>query len=166
MRMIVRLIRMVQIRLSTEPGRKHTLSGQLDETDASNLRMRGDLVERLLRRHRVEVEHGDGLAPRRLPADRHLGDVDIVLAEQGADETDQAGNIAVAEQKQHAIEMGVEAVGPQMGEAQLPVAEQGAGGPVLLAVGMNNNLKKRTEIAFFRGTLLDQLDAALGSEHP
>src|SRR5262249_18466339 len=75
---------------SAQPRRQHTGGRKLDHAEAADLRMGTDLAQRLLRRRVVEVEHRDGLAAGDLPADRHLGDVDVVLAEDRADEADQA----------------------------------------------------------------------------
>jgi hypothetical protein len=111
--------------------------------------MRGNLVQRLLGRNRVEVENSDRLAPGGLAANGHLGDVHIVLAEERPDESDQTWHIAVTEQQEHTVKVGIETVGAEMGESQLPVPEQGAGGAVFLAVSVDNYFQQRAKIAFF-----------------
>ena len=82
--------------------------------------------EGLLRRLAVEVQDGDGLAAGQLPADGHLGDVDLVLAEDRADEADQARHVAVREDQHDAVHVGVEVVRAELHEAQILVAEQRA----------------------------------------
>src|SRR5947207_48867 len=55
--------------ISPEPRRHRPRGRQLDDADATDLRMAAHLRDRLVRRHAVQVEHGDGFATRLLPAD-------------------------------------------------------------------------------------------------
>src|SRR5690606_22388733 len=82
---------------SAQPGGKFPGRWQLDELGTRNLGERQHVFERLGRRLGVEIEHSDGFATGGLAPHRHLGDVDLMLPEQGADCTDNAGDVAVAE---------------------------------------------------------------------
>ncbi len=126
--------------------------------------MPAHLAQRLLRRRAVEVEHGDGLAARHLPADGHLGDVDLMLAEDGADVADQPRQVAVVEQQHHAVHAGVEMIRAQLHQAQELVAEQRPRRGVDLAVSVQVGLDQRAEVTLLRRGSLDDLDAALGRQ--
>ena len=107
------------------------------------------MFNRFRRRLAVQVHDRDGFAAFFLPTHGHVGDVDILLPKKIADEADQAWHIAVREQQQGAVEVGVQPVWPKLDKAQVAVAKQGAAGAVLLFVGMHHYLNKRAEIAFF-----------------
>src|SRR5262249_49461603 len=83
--------------ISSEPGRHLVGGGEFDDADAADLRMGADFFDRFIGRLVIEVEDGDGLAAGHLPAYGHLGDVDLVFAEDRTDEADQARHIAVRE---------------------------------------------------------------------
>src|SRR6266849_4796818 len=74
----------MRCRVLTEPSRHLAGRRQLDDMNAADLRMLAHFLERLFRRQLVEVQHGDRLAAGQLTAYRHLGDVDLMLAEDGA----------------------------------------------------------------------------------
>ena len=125
--------------------------------------MVANLVDRRLGRDRVQLHHADRLAPRFVvsAADVHLGDVHMIPAERIADEPDQAGDVAVGEQKQIAVEMGVEPVGAKADEPEKLLAEEGAGGHIRFLVGRDLGLDQRAEVAGVGRLLLDDGDPAL-----
>ena len=57
----------------------------------------------------VEIEDADGGAAGGGAADRHLGDVDLVVAENRADRADDAGHVVVGEDQQVAVQIGFQA---------------------------------------------------------
>ena len=60
-------------------------------------------------RHAVEIQDPHRFAARHLSANVHLRDVHPVRAENGAHEANQPGHVAVGEDEEGAVEMGVEA---------------------------------------------------------
>src|SRR5579871_4293551 len=78
----------------------------------------------------IDVEDGDGFAAGlgRRAADGHAGNVDVVPAEDGADMADEPGLIAVREDRERAVEVGVEAELAKLHQAQEFVAEERAAG--------------------------------------
>ena len=65
------------------------------------------------------------------PADRHLGDVHAVLAEDRADAADDAGHVVVAEDQQAAVEIGFQPVVVERHQPRHVLAEERAGGAML-----------------------------------
>ena len=79
----------------------------MDHSHVADVVFGKDFNQRRLGRLDVEVEHADGVAAGRIAsaADRHLGDVDLMGAENGADGSNDAGYVAMAEDEQDAVQI-------------------------------------------------------------
>ena len=102
--------------------------GELDDADGFDVLVGGDFGEGGGWGEGVEVEDADGVAAGGGAADGHLGDVDAVIAEDGADGADDAGHVVVREDEQVAVEIGFEAEIAEADEAGHVVAEERAAG--------------------------------------
>ena len=60
-----------------------------------NIGIRLQLAHDFLAGDRVEVEHGERAAAFFGPAERHAGDVHVMLAEERADVADDAGTVVI-----------------------------------------------------------------------
>lgn len=81
----------------------------------------------------VEIEDGDRLAARDFAAQGQVCDVDVVLAEDGPHEADQAGGIDMVVHQQVAIEIRIEVEVAELHQSQELIAEDRAGGGELPA---------------------------------
>ena len=87
-----------------------------------------------------------------------------MLAEDRADEADQAGHVVVSEDQHDAVEERVEMVGPDLHQTQVLVAEEGARRRVGFLVGDDLGPDQGAEIALPGIALLDNVDAALACQ--
>ena len=73
---------------SAKPRRHLAGRRQPHHAHAADLRMSPYFLQRFFGRLAVQIQNGDGFATLLLTADGHLGDVDLIFAEYGADEAD------------------------------------------------------------------------------
>ena len=85
-----------------------------------------------------------------LPAHGHLGNIYPVLAENGADETDQARHVPVRKEQHDAVHDGVQVIRPKLHQAKVLVAEKGGGGSVGFLLREDIRLDERAEIVDHR----------------
>ena len=105
------------------------------------------LLERLRGGHAVEVDDADGLAPRLLAADVHLGDVDPLVAQGPADEADQAGTSRWVKIKRVPSRWASSRYGPSRTRRRNCLPKSVPGGDVGLALGRDLGLDHRAEVA-------------------
>ena len=106
-------------------GGRWTTDGRRDR------RQLPDLRQGLGRRLAIEIQNADRFAARRSAADRHLGDVHVVPAEDRAHAADDARHVVMAEHQQPAVQIRFQ---PEVVERHQPrhvLAEDRARGPVL-----------------------------------
>ena len=101
-----------------------------------------------------------------LAADRHLGDVDPVLAEDRAHLADDARHVAVREDHQDAVEVALQSAVALLHQPRHVVAEQRAGGPDVRSPLTTSAVIIELKLADVAGPLLDQFDAALVAGAP
>src|SRR6476660_171605 len=121
--------------LALEPAWQLAGRWQVNDRGGRNGWESANLIECLVRRLAVEVEHADCFAARRGPADCHLGDIDAVFAENRTYAPDDAGHVPVTEDEQTAVQIGLETEIVERDEPRHLLAKERAGGPVLGGVG-------------------------------
>ena len=93
-----------------EPDRKIARRRQVDALYFEDRFVREDLGDRLLARTAVEIQNPDCRSAGCRAADRHLGDIHVMATADGADDSNDAGNILVVENKKVAIQKGFKLV--------------------------------------------------------
>ena len=100
-----------------QPSRQLPRRRQLDDLDAGDVFMRGDFGQRRGRRQCVKIKNADCMSAGASAADRHLGNIDAVIAKDCAHSANDAWHVVVRENEQVAIEIGFEA---EFAEANQP----------------------------------------------
>src|SRR5262249_4873851 len=149
---------------SSKPRRHLADFWQFYHAEAANLRMRPHFLERLFRRHRIEIQYGDRLAARQLAAHRHLCDVHLMLAENGADEADQPWHVAVRENQHVAVHVRSELIWPKWHQPQKLIAEERPRRRVGFLLRHQFGSQQSAEISLSRTRLLDNFNAALARQ--
>src|SRR6185436_14540049 len=91
------------------PRRHLTRRRQFQNADAADVFVVLDFGDGVFGGEAVEVEDADGGAAGGGAADGHLGDVDPVVAKDGPDRADDAGDVVVGEDEHHPVQVGFQA---------------------------------------------------------
>ena len=102
-----------------EPGKR-----QLNDANALNILVRRDLGYGGRRRQCIEIQHADGCSAGGGSADRHLRDIDAMIAKDGPHGADDPRHVVVRENEKVAIQVGFQAEIPQANEPRHVVAEE------------------------------------------
>ena len=144
-------------------GRRELKSDEADVVDAVD---RLDFAELFLGGAFIDGDEHEGAAPAAPPADLHGADVDIELAEQGADAADHAGAVFVVAGEEEGAAFGDEVHVQAIDDDDMGLAVlDGAGDGDLGVGGLDLDMDEVVE-DFVRGlhTLIELPPAGLGNE--